>query len=119
MNIINFFKLTLDNPVSWVIVFFLLAAIITPIYYYVTRFNKTVVVKKVYDYNKSRNSRGLMFEDTESNIYTVNNLWFKGEYDSMEDWNKLSVGGTYLIEGYGKRIPILNMYPRVYKITQK
>jgi len=118
MNFKHFFTFSFDNPVWWIITFILFYLILNPLYYYFTRFNKTITVKKVYDYAKGRYGRGLMFEDTDSNIYKVSDLWFKGEYDSMEDWNKLSVGSSFQIEGYGKRIPIFSRYPSVYKINK-
>lgn len=111
----NFKKFLLENPFGWTLIGIVVLSIINILYYYMTAFDKTVTVKKTYNIYR-KHSKGLMFEDTNGNIYKVTNAWFKGEFDSMEDWNRLKDGEKVSVQGYGKRVPILGMYPKVYSV---
>ena len=51
------------------------------------------------------------------NKYLVDNLWFTGDFNRAEDYNKLEKGKSYDISGYNLRVPVLDMYPKIYKIN--
>jgi len=111
----NWKNFLLNNPLGWALIAFVALTVLNFLYYFGTRFQKSVMVKKTFNIYK-KNGKGLMFEDTNNQTYRVSNLWFKGEFDSMEDWNLLQPGQQATIEGYGYRVPMLGMYPNVYSV---
>ena len=38
-------------------------------------------------------------------------------FNGAEDYNKLEKGKSYNISGYGYRLGMLDMYPKIYKIN--
>ena len=60
----------------------------------------------------------LMISSTDGKIYNVgNNLWYM-HFTSSEMWESLKEGKTYNLTTFGRRIPILDMYPVIYQINQ-
>ena len=87
------------------------------IWFYSTKFEKTVTVDDKYLRNRQKRDQ-YMFQDTEGNIYHVKNRMFSWEFDEAEDWNKLIKGNKYTIRGYKMRIPMIGMYPIVVDIQK-
>lgn len=110
----NWKKILFDSFIGWFLIFFVILTIINIIYHFGTQFTKTVTVKK--SYNLYHKSGGLMFEDTNNQTYKVKNVWFKGEFDAMEDWNLLQPGQKADVKGFGYRIPMIGLYPVVYSV---
>jgi hypothetical protein len=83
--------------------------------YFGTHFTKDITIKDKYiRYRKSSNYNVV---DSEGNIYKVDNVWFKGDFDRAEDYQRLEKGKKYNVTGYGIRIPMIDMYPKIYKIN--
>jgi pyruvate dehydrogenase complex dehydrogenase (E1) component len=86
------------------------------VYYMSTKFSNHVITIKKDDMTKAsmngRISRNLI-GDTTGNIYSVSSnpllLFFK----SAEILNMLEEGKTFTVSGYGKRIPMLGVYPQI------
>lgn len=98
-----------------IIMFFILFDIF---FYYFTKFEKNVTVKAKYVRNKGKRNRYmLIMSDVENNIYHIQNRTLSWEFDEAEDWNLITIGKTYKISGYKKRIPALGMYPIILEIT--
>ena len=80
-----------------------------------THFTKDITIKDKYiRYRKSSNYNVV---DSEGNIYKVDNVWFKGDFDRAEDYQRLEKGKKYNVTGYGVRVPMLDMYPKIYRIN--
>ena len=83
--------------------------------YFGTHFTKDITIKDKYiRYRKSSNYNVV---DSEGNIYKVDNVWFKGDFDRAEDYQRLEKGKKYNVTGYGVRVPMLDMYPKIYRIN--
>ena len=54
--------------------------------------------------------------DENNIIYQVGNVWFKLDFNRAEDYNKLEKGKKYKIEGYGIRVPMIDMYKKIITI---
>lgn len=104
-----------SNPIKFIIYVFVLITCMSVVLYFISAFDKVVLVNKTYTIYE-KNGKGLMFEDSNGNVYKVRNVWFKGEFNSMENWNKLGAGKQVRIQGYSYRIPILGMYPIIYNV---
>tara|TARA_B100001540_G_scaffold241128_1_gene215872 strand:- start:1560 stop:1937 length:378 start_codon:yes stop_codon:yes gene_type:complete len=113
-SITNTLKL---NFLALKILFFLILIqiIINISWQYLIKFKKTITIEEKNTYG-SRNSDGNQtVNDTEGNIYVVKNSLYYLHWESVELYNKLDVGKTYEVEGYGMRIPILNTFPVIIK----
>lgn len=105
------------NFLALKILFFLILIqiIINISWQYLIKFKKTITIEEKNTYG-SRNSDGNQtVNDTEGNIYVVKNSLYYLHWESVELYNKLDVGKTYEVEGYGMRIPILNTFPVIIK----
>ena len=56
--------------------------------------------------------------DSNDNIYQIRDVWFKGEFDTADDYVKIKEGKTYKVVGYGSRVRMLSWYPILYKFTE-
>lgn len=60
----------------------------------------------------------LMISTTDGQIYNVgNNLWFL-HFTSSELWESLKEGQTYSFTTFGRRVPIIDLYPTIIKINK-
>ena len=59
-----------------------------------------------------------MIEDTDLNLYKVINVNWKLDFNEAEDWNRMEVGKTYKVNGYGKRMSFVGKYPSIYSYSQ-
>mgnify|MGYP001181914889 FL=1 len=102
--------------IKYLILFFIILLLLKPIIYFFTKFNKKITIKDKY-IRYRRSSSNYHIVDKENNIYLIDNLWFVGDFNRAEDYNKLQKGITYDISGYSFRVPFLDMYPKIYKIN--
>jgi len=102
--------------IKYLILFFIILLLLKPIIYFFTKFNKKITIKDKY-IRYRRSSSNYHIVDKENNIYLIDNLWFVGDFNRAEDYNKLQKGKTYDISGYSFRVPFLDMYPKIYKIN--
>ena len=80
------------------------------IYYNVTYFEKKITIKKKY---QRFQEESYMVVDNNNNIYNIDNLWWKFDFNKAEDWNLLKKNETYIVKGYGMRVGMLNYYPYI------
>lgn len=81
-----------------------------------THFTKDITIKDKYiRYRKSASNYNVV--DSEGNIYKIDNVWFKGDFNRAEDYQRLEKGKTYKVTGYGVRVPMIDMYPKIYRIN--
>lgn len=108
-----------DNSIYFFVivgVILLVAGLMKTILYYIfTSFEKTITVKDKYTRYR-RNGSNYNVVDTNNEVYQLDNLWFKGDFDRAEDYNILEKGKKYKVKGYGLRLPIFDSYKRIYSI---
>ena len=115
------FKYFLEaNGAKALIMFFLivilLSLVINVILYFVSSFEKDIVVKEKYiRYRRRSSNYNVVAED--GTIYQIKNVWFKGDFNRADDYAKLEVGKKYRVKGYGYRVSMLDMYPGIYEIN--
>ncbi len=103
--------------VSIFILSVVIGLITTIVLYNTSSFEKVVEVKEKYIRYRRRSSNYHVV-DTDDNIYQIGNLWFKGDFDRAEDYAKLKVGSKYKVKGYGYRVPLLDMYKKIYHLEK-
>ena len=96
----------------------LLIFIIHIIFYNVTHFEKTISIKRTYLRTRGRTGDWYMVVDNEDNIYRVQNIWWKFDFNRAEDYNILEENGSYKVKGYGIRFGASDMYPNIYSVEK-
>jgi len=91
-------------------VFIFILILINYIYYFATKFSKIITIENKYTYAK-KSTRAQTVSDTNDVVYTVDDSLILFHWTSAEVFNKIDIGKTYKIEGYGKRIPFLGLFP--------
>lgn len=99
------------------IIFFVVILLMVVIYSYSTQFTKKITIKNLtYFRSSSKNSHNLI-SDENNNIYEISNsIWYMF-FTSAELYSSLKDNETYIIKGYGLRIPLLGFYPIIIKAT--
>jgi hypothetical protein len=107
-------------PVYAVIILVLFVLLVDVMYYQFTKFTKTITIKSKYNAMKSGRYGGTkyMIEDTDLNLYKVINVVWKLDFNQTEDWNRMEVGKTYKVNGYGTRMAAAGKYPNIYSYSQ-
>lgn len=57
--------------------------------------------------------------DTNNNTYEIEDLLFKGKFNSTDIYNNLDVGKTYTVTTTGYRMPSLSSYQNINIIEEK
>ena len=96
-------------------------SIIFPIIFnYNTSFEKDITVKEKYIGRKGgsrgKSSNIYYVVASDDTTYEIVNMWWKLDFNELDDYAKLNVGSTYRVKGYGKRIPFLGMVHKIYDI---
>ena len=109
-----------NAPVYVTIILIVFGLLFNIIYYQFTKFTKTITIKSKYNAMKSGRHGGTkyMIEDTDLNLYTVVNVSWKLDFNKAEDWNRMEVGKTYKVNGYGTRMAVAGKYPNIYSYSQ-
>ena len=103
---------------SWkiIIVILIIFVVLNVVLYFGTHFTKNITIKDKYiRYRRSASNYHVV--DVEGNIYQIRNVWFKADFNRAEDYQTLEKGKTFNVSGYGIRIPLLGMYPSIYKVN--
>ena len=80
-----------------------------------TEFEKEITIKEKY-ITTNKNTIYYYIISSDDNIYNVVDVWWKGEFNSGDDYAQLNVGKTYRVKGYGIRFPFLSMYYKIYSM---
>jgi len=107
------------NYVKFYIIIFVIIIIFGLFYslivYQFTKFEKVLTVEEKYTrYRRSGSNYNLV--DTDGNIYQIDNLWFKFDYNRGDDYAKIKVGKQYKVKGYGFRFGFLESYQKIYEV---
>ena len=87
------------------------------IVYQFTKFEKVITIEEKYTRYRSRGSNYNVV-DTEGNIYKIDNLWFKFDYNRGDDYVKIKVGQKYKVKGYGFRAGFIHSYMKIYEVEK-
>lgn len=92
--------------------------ILNILYVYTTKFTKIITIDEKHSYGSNNNKGNQTVSDKKNNIYIVSNTPYLLHWKSVELFNKLDKEKKYKIEGYGKRIPFLTMFPNIVKAKE-
>ena len=111
---IKFFNF--KNKFNIIILLIILASVtFNIVLYYTTHFEKTITIKDKYTrYRRYGSNYNVV--DENNNIYQVGNVWFEFDFNRAEHYNKLEKGKKYKVEGYGIRLPMIDMYKNIYQV---
>ena len=87
------------------------------IVYQFTKFEKVITIEEKYTRYRSRGSNYNVV-DTEGNIYKIDNLWFKFDYNRGDDYVKIKAGQKYKVKGYGFRAGFIHSYMKIYEVEK-
>lgn len=104
------------NIYTLILTFIIIMVIINLAAIFLTKFTKTVTIKEKY-VRPSRRYMKYQFSDEEGNTYQLTDSMYLLEFDSADDYSKISEGSTYKIYGYWFRLPLLSWFPQVYKLS--
>jgi len=108
--------------ISLFIIAFLLFILLGPIiFYYSTSFEKDIIVKEKYTRQVAGSRPGGGSTDyyvvsSDDTTYKLINMWWKLDFNTIDDYAKLNIGKTYRVKGYDKRIPFFDPYLNIYDI---
>lgn len=93
--------------------FFVGLILVFYLYYFSTRFTSVITVKKD-DIVKTngRYARNMIGAESGA-VYKVSTNILIGAFSATELLNRIEEGRTYRITGYGRRVPVLGMYPTI------
>ena len=78
-----------------------------------TQEDKTIIVSQKYQFVSSSGSTNFMVIDERGKHYNVNNSFWFGKWDSLEDWHELREQCPAAVQVYGWRVPFLGMFPTI------
>lgn len=55
---------------------------------------------------------------TDCGVFTVGDVWLRGEFSSADTYGSIEDGATYEFTTIGWRIPVLSVFPKVIEATQ-
>ena len=99
-----------------ILTFIIIMIIINLAAIFLTKFTKTVTINEKYVRPSIRYMK-YQFSDEQGNTYQLTDSMYLLEFDSADDYAKLSIGSTYKIHGYWFRFPLLSWFPQVYKLS--
>ena len=112
----DFSKIIIPLAIFFVIVFIIVLPLI---FYYSTSFEKDITVKEKYSsqlYGKYGKTGLYYVVATDDTTYQIVNMWWKFDFNNIDDYAKLNIGKTYRVKGYSARIPFLGMVYKIYDI---
>ena len=98
-----------------VLTYIVLSIIVDIILYYNTQFEEIITVTNKY--HLQRASRYHIVDKNDNN-YRISNVWFKGDFNRGDEYGMILKGNKYKVKGYGKRVPFLNMYKKIYNVVK-
>jgi hypothetical protein len=112
----NFENILIKLGITGFLIFIILFPII---FYYSTSFEKDITIKEKYisQAGKYGNTPIYYVVANDDTTYQIVNMWWKFDFNTIDDYGKLNIGKTYRVKGYGKRIPFLNMVHNIYDIS--
>lgn len=78
-----------------------------------TKFTKIIIIKNIVNNYKSGKNGVNLINDTNGNVYVIQNAFLQGFFTGPELYSSLQEGKKYEVNGFGYRIPIIGMYPHI------
>ena len=106
-----------NNYIVYFFIILILLSILSPvIFYYTSKFEKTVKIKDKYIIYAGRGRNYYNIVDTDNNIYRLVNAWFLGDFNRIDEYARITIGDTYIVKGYGYNNPSFGMYKNIYNV---
>jgi hypothetical protein len=87
------------------------------VYYFATRFSDVHITVKKDDMIKTNGRyNSNMIGTTDGRVFKVSTNPLVFAFTASEILNELEEGVTYNVSGYGRRVPMLGLYPQITKI---
>jgi hypothetical protein len=99
------------SALKFLLIFIVITHITNLIYYYSTKFERTITVDEKYAYSSKR--RGQTISDTNNVVYVLRDVLVLFHWTSVDLFNEIDIGKTYKIQGYGIRVPFLGWFPNI------
>ena len=110
------FDFIFKNPIGLLVSIFIPFVIIYIFYVLFSRFQKTITIKNKY--TTSTGSKIIYtISDSNNNIYTIENVWFYGNFNKAQTYNSINLNSNYNVSGYGYTMNPISLYPSIYEIT--
>lgn len=110
-----------NHPSFYILIFFvavfIIGAIVNVALWVNTQFEKTITVSEKYIRARKRTSTYHAVDENGEN-YKLDNVWFKGDFNRADEYGILKVGDSFKVKGYGKRIPLFDMYRIIYSVEK-
>ncbi len=85
-------------------------------YFFLTKFSRIITVKDEFIEGQYRSIINII-SDTENNVYQIKNKALLLKFNASELLSKIESGKSYQVQGYGLRIPFLNLYPNIIEVV--
>jgi len=82
----------------------------------ITKEEAQINIQKKYKFNRNGFTE-FMVIDNKGTHYNVNNSFWYGKWDSIEDWHSIELNKQLDITYYGLRIPLFGMFPNIVKFN--
>jgi hypothetical protein len=107
-----------EKPKIMYLSVFIVYAIIFYIYYFMTKFERTITVKSEFLKGDTLDNRRLnnYVSDINNKVYKLQNHYLLWHFITTNNISKLEKGNTVKIKGYGIRVGFLGLYPNILYI---
>ena len=86
-------------------------------YAFGTTFEKNLIVKDKYIKRIDGIQRHIIV-DSNNNIYIIGkSLWYL-TFNNEERWYKININDNYKVNGYGRSLPFLHIYPNLINVKK-
>ena len=82
----------------------------------ITKEESQINIQKKYKFDRNGFTE-FMVIDNKGKHYNVNNSFWYGKWDSVEDWSTIKEGYELNFKYYGWRVPLLGLFPNIYFTT--
>ena len=82
------------------------------LYTFKTTNNKIIIVEDKYQFTRNGYTE-FMIIDKNGDHYNVNNSFWYWKWNSIEDWNTISLNDCIKIKYYSMRIPMFGLFPNI------
>ena len=117
-NINESFSVRQQEQQKTIMYLVLIFVIVFYMYYFFTKFeNVTIKINNNNLLKATGEFSENLLSDDKGNIYKISNNLLILYFTAAETLNKLESGKSYIVSGYGKRIPLLGLYPQITKLN--
>ena len=100
-------RIYFSSLVLYVLVFYL--------YFFLTKFEKKITVSEELLRGQYKHLVN-MIADARGEIYVLKEVLLLWSFDASENIARVEPGKTYLVKGYGVRVPFLALYPTITSV---